>query len=321
MIKDYNWEGTHRFDLDNGIVRLSLLSYGARINNLVFDGKDLVLGYDTMDDIRRSVFYTNPIVGRFANRIADGRFSLNGTEHQLDKNEKGCTHLHGGSDGFDKKEWEWKILSENAVRFHRISPHLEMGYPGNLSIDVTYTLSGSSVVIGYRATCDRDTVLNLTNHAYFNLDGHNGTDCRSMMMKLEAPYYLPVDDKLIPTGNPEKVDGTIFDFRESRPIKEEYDHCFVFDGYGSPRKVCELFSHSSGINLAITTDLPGMQLYTGTYLNDSAGKDGIPIHPHQAIVLEPQFLPDSPNHSDYPPTVLKAGDVFSSESKYEFSKK
>ena len=320
MIKDFEWQGTHRFELENRSIRLVLLSYGARMNELIYNGKDVVIGYDSLEDMKQSEFYTNPIVGRFANRIAKGRFTLNGVTYQLEKNERGVTHLHGGSQGFDKVEWDWEILENDSVRFFRTSPHMEMGYPGNLDVSVTYTLLDCGVKISYRAKCDRDTVLNLTNHSYFNMDGYDGGDCREMELTLAAPYYLPVDGDLIPTGDPAGVEGTEFDFRSPRPIKGEYDHCFVFDGYGELRPVCKLYSPASRLGLTISTDLPGMQLYTGTYLDDAAGKGGVPIHKHQAVALETQFLPDSPNHPNYPSTVLKAGDVFESVSTYEFWK-
>ena len=234
------WQGTHRFFLENSSLRLTLLSYGARIHELIYQGKDLVIGYDNMEEVRRGQFYTNPIVGRFANRIANGRFSLSGKEYVLEKNEGGVTHLHGGTVGFDKMEWDWEILGENAVRFHRVSPHMEMGYPGNLSVDVTYSLENNGLKIAYKATTDRETVVNLTNHAYFNLDGYDGEDCLNMRLRLAAPYYLPVDKDLIPTGEPADVTGTIFDFRESRPIGHEYDHCFVFGTHGKLVPVCDL---------------------------------------------------------------------------------
>lgn len=316
------WQGTNRFILDNGIVKLTLLSYGARINELIYQGKDLVLGYDDLDDIKSSILYTNPVIGRFANRIADGRFTLNGTTYQLEKNYNGVAHLHGGTEGFDRKEWDWDILDENVIRFHRLSPHMEMGYPGNLNVEVAYALSGSDLTISYRATTDQDTIVNLTNHTYFNLDGYDGEDCRKMELQINAPFYLAVNKDLIPETDPADVTGTIFDFRERRPIKYDYDHCFVFGKYGEFAPVCVLYSPASGIGLTISTDLPGLQLFTcDDKEEDRAGKYGIPIHLHHAIALETQYLPDSPNHPSYPSTVLRQGEVYESTSKYAFWKK
>lgn len=321
MLKHETWQGSERFLLENDKIRLVLLSYGARINELVFAGKDVVIGYDTMEDLRRDEFYTNAVVGRYANRIADGRFSLNGTTYQLEKNENGVTHLHGGTMGFDRVEWDWEIEGDNSVRFYRLSPHMEMGYPGNLTVSVTYTLEDDGIAIRYRAMSDRDTVMNLTNHAYFNLDGFDGNDCREMEMRLAAPYYLPVDDLLIPVGKPESVAGTRFDFQKRRPIGEEYDHCFVFENWGKKALVGELYSPASGIGMNIYTDLPGIQVYTCIRLESNRGKKGIPLHLHQAVALETQFLPDSPNHPAYPSTVLKGGTVFDSTTHYRFFKK
>ena len=321
MVTEKKWQGSHLIELKNDKISLTLISYGARMNEIHYEGKDVTIGYDSMEGIRRSQVYTNAVVGRFANRIAGGRFTLNGKEYALDINENGVTHLHGGSKGFDSLEWDYEIVDETSVRFFRFSPHMEMGYPGNLTLSVTYTLEDDGVELLYQAICDRDTILNLTNHAYFNLDGYDGEDCLKMQMQLNADRYLPVDDLLIPVGDPVSVEGTKFDFRTMRYVADDFDHSFVFGDQREYKKLGDLYSPASGIGLSIYSDMPALQVYTCGRMNEKAGKGGIPLHTHQAIALETQFFPDSPNHPSYPSTVLKGGKTFLSVTKYAFWKK
>ena len=321
MISSKRIDHTTVFTLENRAVRVVLMESGARISEFHFAGKDILLGYDTPAETRNGTFYTGATVGRFANRIAGGKFVLNGKEYVLDRNEEDRTHLHGGFQGLDKREWKGEAIGENAVRFTYFSPDMEMGYPGNLQISVIYTLEENGISLSYEATTDRDTVLSLTNHAYFNLDGFDGEDCRRMKLRFDADAYLPVDENLIPTGEIRPVAGTEFDFTALRPINGDYDHCFVFSDKSTDlRKVGEAVSDKSGIRLEIFTDRPAIQLYTCGDFTDPHGKGGLGLHDHQGIALETQGFPDSPHHPNFPSAVLKAGESFRSTTKYLVSK-
>jgi len=320
MINIKDLLGSKKYTLENGKMKAELYSYGARINTLSFDGTDILLGYDSLEEIKNSNVYTGCTVGRFANRIHRGRFILNGKEYQLDQNEKGRNHHHGGSRGFDRFEWDGKILNDNAVEFSRISPDGEMGYPGNLKVSVTYTLEESALLISFSAACDQDTPLNLTCHTYFNLDGYRGSDCREMILNLNANHYLEVDEDLIPTGKLLPVQTTEFDFTEPKRIARDYDHCFVF----SPAKENEtrgsLYSKKTKIKMNLETDLPSVHVYTCSSFLDTCGKGKIPLHLHQGVALETEFFPDSPNHENFPSCILKSGEMFQSFTRFSFTK-
>lgn len=321
MVKEFVFGSSRGFELQNDALKVKLISYGARITELHFAGKDVTLGFDRLEDYKESNNFCGAVVGRFGNRIANGRFSINGTEYDLPKNEKGITTLHGGTEGFDRFEWDAEILSDQAVRFSRISPDGEMGFPGNLEVSVIYTLEADGLCIAYFAKTDADTHVNLTNHAYFNLDGYFGEDCLKMTMQLDAPWYLPVDDKLIPSGEIADVTGTKFDRRKERPIETDYDHCFVFGLKQEYKKVGTLYSPHSGIAMDIETDMPGIQCYTCSGTNEKAGKGGVPQHIHHAVALETQLFPDSPNHENFPSTLVRPGTPFESTTRYRFYKK
>lgn len=321
MIKEFSFGSSKGFEISNEALRVKLISYGARITELHFDGKDVTLGFDTLEDYKESTIYCGATIGRYGNRIAGGSFVLNGKTYSLPKNEKGITTLHGGTEGFDRFEWDSEILSEESVRFTRLSPDGEMGFPGNLQTAITYTLENDGLKIEYDATSDADCYVSLTNHAYFNLDGCDGEDCRNMIMQLNAPWYLPVDKDLIPTGEIASVEGNIFDFRTPRPIKHDYDHCFVLGNDISYRTVGTLYSPKSGIEMAVESDMPGLQIYTCSGCNEKSGKYGIPLHLHHAVAVETQLFPDSPHHDNFPSTLLKAGERFESVTRYRFFKK
>ncbi len=308
------------FTLENDKLKVELFSYGACIKKIIFDGKDIALGYDTPEDYENGSFYIGATIGRYGNRIQNGTFSLNEKVYFVDKNEKSVTCLHGGLKGFDKCIWDSEILSDQSVAFSLKSSDGECGFPGNVFIKVIFSLENNALVLSYQATSDADTVFNPTNHVYFNLDGYNGRDCREMLLTFPAEHYLPVNDELIPTGEIKNVSGTDFDFRSERPIRIDYDHCFVFGMKKEKRYGGSLYSPTSGIKMDIETDMPSVQLYTCSGFESSVGKGGIPLHKHQGVALETQFFPDSPNHKNFPSTVLKKGDVFESKTKYIFTK-
>ncbi len=320
MVSQTKFGNYDQYNIENDQLKVELLSYGATIKKIIFDGKDISLGYDTPEEFEKDTFYIGGTIGRYGNRIQNGRFSLNGTEYQADQNEKGITCLHGGFNGFNKQIWKSEILSDNSVAFSIESPDGQCGFPGNLSMKIVFTVENNALVLSYFAKCDEDTVFNPTNHVYFNLDGFNGKDCREMILTLPAAHYLPVDEYLIPTGEIATVSDTEFDFRNPRPITQDYDHCFVYALTKEFRNAGTLYSPSSKIKMDILTDMPGIQMYTCSAFEASTGKGGIPLHKHQGVALETQFFPDSPNHENFPSTVLKKGKAFESKTVYAFKK-
>ena len=289
------------------------------------DGKlaDVVLGYGKAE----SYFGDGPCAGkcpgRFANRIAKGKFTLDGKEYTLPVNN-GPNHLHGGPEGFQNQVWESR-KRKGGVEFKYVSADGEMGYPGNLVVVARYEWSEQNELrLTFSAKSDAKTVVNLTNHAYFNLNGR-GTALRHFL-KLNASKYLPTDPTLIPLGDPDPVAGTPMDFRKGKTLGRDiqkdfpalnygkgYDACWVIDGYfpGQLQEAAELWSNRSGRTLKVFTTQPGIQVYTGNWLNGCpAGKRGRVYHDYDAVALECQHFPDSPNQPAYPSTVLKPGKVF-----------
>ena len=293
---------------------------------------DVVLGYGKAE----SYFGDGPCAGkcpgRFANRIAKGKFVLGGKEYDLPVNN-GPNHLHGGPDGFQNQVWDSR-KSKGGVEFIYVSKDGEAGYPGNLKVMARYDWSeNNELLLTFTARTDRETVVNLTNHAYFNLNG-KGSVLRHYL-KLNASEYLPTDDSLIPLGEPEAVAGTPMDFQNAktlgRDIKKDfpalnygkgYDACWCIDGYmpGQLQDAAELYSKVSGRVLKVTTTQPGIQVYTGNWLEGCpAGKRGRIYHDYDAVALECQHFPDSPNEPDYPCTVLKPGKLFKEAIIFAFS--
>ncbi|MEU7716609.1 aldose epimerase family protein [Streptomyces tibetensis] len=306
----------HRWTLERSGVRVRVLSYGGIVQSVEVPDRegragDVVLGFPDLDGyLAHPEPYLGALVGRYANRIAGGRFTLDGRTYALEPNN-GPNSLHGGVRGFDKRVWEAEPV-EHGVRLTRISPHGEEGFPGRLEISATYTLDGSGALrIAYEAVTDAPTVVNLTNHSYFNLAGSG--DAGGHELLLAASRYTPVDADLIPAGGPEEVAGTRFDFRESRKTGSGYDHNFVLDKgvTDGPVEVAELHDPASGRVLTVATTEPGLQLYTADHL-------GEPFAPGDGIALETQHFPDSPNRPDFPTTVLRPGEVFRSETVYAF---
>ncbi|BET50388.1 galactose mutarotase [Kitasatospora aureofaciens] len=307
----------HRWTLERAGVRVRVLSYGGIVQSAEVpdrDGNtaDVVLGFADLDGyVAHPEPYFGALVGRYANRIAGGRFPLDGRTYALAPNE-GPNTLHGGARGFDKRVWDVAEV-EGGVRLSRVSPHGEEGFPGRLEMSVTYTLDGSGALrIVYEAVTDAPTVLNPTNHSYFNLggSGHAG----GHELRLAASRITPVDAGLIPTGGLDDVTDTRFDFRRARKVGSGYDHNFVLDKgvTDTAEEVAELYDPASGRVLTVATTEPGLQLYTADHL-------GEPFAPGDGIALETQHFPDSPNRPDFPSTVLRPGEVFRSETVYGFS--
>ena len=311
---------------NNNGVEVSITNYGGTVTSIKVPDRngvfgDIVLGYDTIEEYMRNPRYLGALIGRYANRIAGGRFSLNGVEYQLAQNNNGANHLHGGVRGFDKRIWK---VSETpaSLHFEYFSPDGEENYPGNLTVAVDYSLNDQNELrIEYHATTDKDTIINLTNHSYFNLAGH-GT-ILDHELTLQADSFTPVSDELIPTGEIRAVDGTRMDFRTPRVISEGgYDHNFVLNDWqlGSVRSVAKLREPKSGRVMEVFTTQPGIQFYSGNFLDGSLiGKGGVAYEKYAALCLETQHFPDSPNQPNFPSTVLRTGETYNETTIYKFT--
>ena len=322
-----------------------ILNYGGVIVELRAPDKngafcDVVGGFDTLDSYVGADGYLGALIGRFGNRISDGRFSLDGVAYTLATNN-GKNHLHGGKVGFDSKIWDVTVCDgdEPALVLRYVSPDGEEGYPGTVDVTVTYTLRADNALsISYRATTDKRTPINLTNHSYFNLAGFDSGDILEHELKIDADTYLPTDETLIPTGEIASVDGTPFDFREAKAIGRDigtqdkdlmqaggYDHCFNFVGgaHGRVEKRIELYHKDSGRLMEVYTDQPCVQVYTANFLNDARYplKSGVPQKTQSFVCLETESMPDSPNHSDFTNSILSPGEVYNRTTIYKFSVK
>jgi aldose 1-epimerase len=324
----------------NGL-RVTLTDFGGTICSLWAPDRngelaDVVLGYDRIEDYLSGKSFFGGIIGRYGNRIADGRFVLDGVEYALPKNN-GVNHLHGGPDGFDRVLWKAEALAESipAVRFSRLSPDGEQGYPGNLKVEVTYSLPEKDTLrIDYRATTDAPTVVNLTNHAYFNLGGHDAGTILDHELLLAADRYTPVNLTLIPTGELASVRHTPFDFLESHRIGERieqadtqleiaggYDHNWVLAaGVGEKlRLAARVRDPRSGRILEVLTTEPAIQFYSGNFLaGHDVGKGGVVYGHRSGFCLETQHFPDSPNQPKFPSTTLRPGEVYDTTTVLRF---
>lgn len=307
----------HRWTLERAGVRVRVLSYGGIVQSVEVPDRaghaaDVVLGFADLDGyLAHPEPYLGALVGRYANRIAGGRFPLEGLTCALARNNA-PNSLHGGERGFDKRVWDVEPV-EHGVRLTRVSAHGEEGFPGRLDIAATYTLDASGALrIAYEAVTDAPTVVNLTNHSYFNLSGSGSAGGHEL--RLAASRFTPVDADLIPTGALDDVTGTRFDFRASRTVGSGYDHNLVLDKGVTPApvEIAELHDPASGRVLTVATTEPGIQLYTADHLSG-------PFAPGDGIALETQHFPDSPNRPEFPSTELRPGEVYRSETVYGFS--
>ncbi|MEF2073124.1 aldose epimerase family protein [Consotaella aegiceratis] len=336
-------EAIELFDSDGLTVRL--IAYGAAIQSLFVPDRegqlaDVVLGRSTIAGYEEKSRYFGATVGRYANRIAAGRFSLDGVDYRIAPNN-GPNALHGGAGGFDRRLWTIAAAIETpapSVTFHRVSEDGEEGFPGRVEVDVTYTLSApNELTVAYEATTDRVTIINMTNHSFFNLGGVE--QVRSILdhrLSVEADAFLPVDATSIPTGEVRAVADTAFDFRTVRPVgacirdgDEEqivfghgYDHNFVLRGGATaePKPAARLEDPASGRVMELLTTEPGVQVYAGNFLDSTVvGKYGEIYRQSDAFCLEPQHFPDSPNRPEFPSVRLDPGEVYRHVSIYRFS--
>ena len=308
---------------------LTVLDYGAAVQSLCIpdrNGKmvDVVLGYDTPAEYEKGSCYLGATIGRVGNRIGAAEFSLNGKRYQLAKND-GENHLHGGTEGFDRKFWKMAAQGDSLLCW-RVSPDGEENYPGNLKVQVLFSLTEDNRFhLTYDADTDADTPVNLTNHSYFNLNG--GGSVLSHRLQLFAERFAENDGGCLPTGKLLWVDGTPFDFRKEKEIGTDigaddeqlkraggYDHNYVLMG----KKAAVLYSADSGIEMTVETDLPGMQFYTGNFLTEQRGKNGSTIHRRDAACFETQLFPNGMNCYAFPSPVLRAGVHLHTETDYAF---
>lgn len=317
---------------------VALTDFGARIVSILVPDKngisrDVALGFPHIKDyIAADEPYHGATVGRYANRIANGKFILNDRIFELTKNN-GYNSLHGGVDGFHNKVWDRQVGLTNRVDFYYVSQDGEEGFPGKLNVTVSYELSNDNeLIIKYRATSNEDTIINLTNHTYFNLNGEGNGTILDHILHMPSTKYIPVNINQIPLGMEETVENTPFDFRSEQPLKKGllseheqiknaggYDHSFVND---QPINKCaaSVYTDESGVQLDVYTTQPGIQLYTGNSLSGKdAGKSREKYGRHSGFCLETQHHPDSPNQAGFPTVTLKKGEEFTSETRYQFS--
>lgn len=333
----------YRYTLTNkNGMQVCLSNIGAAIQSVFVKDKlgvfeDVVLGYDTAAGYQHDPFYIGTVVGRYANRIAGAKVTIDGTTWQLTAKEGGFHH-HGGKEGFNKKIWTPVLFDKSAglgIMFSLSSPHGDEGFPGNLQLQVKYTLTDyDQLIVEYKCQADKSTVINLTQHSYFNLAGHNKGSIAGHQLEVNATQYLPVNENIVPQGNIADVYNTPFDFRIFKPIGQDinqdheqlslgagYDHSWVLKKERSAELVlaAQATEAQSGRKLTVYTTEPAVHIYTGNFLDGSVqGKDGYFYQRRDGFCLETQNYPDSPNKPHFPSAVLKAGEVFSSKTIFEF---
>ena len=319
--------------------QVAITNLGARVVSFLVPDKDnrlidVVLGFDSVTSYQKKINqYFGATVGRYGNRIAKGKFTLDGKEYQLDLNN-GPNSLHGGKEGFFSKIWDAKKVGDQKLLFSYRSKDGEGGYPGNVDVTVTYTLTDdNSLQIDYSAVPDKNTVINLTNHSFFNLEGAGNSTVNNHILTISAGYFTPVDSFSIPTGVLQNVTETPFDFNQPTAIGERieaddpqlkltrgYDHNFVLNETTNNHLAATVYAPSTGIMMKVFTTEPGLQFYSGNNLkaNEQIGKGGKAYGPRSGFCLETQHFPDSPNKPKFPNTVVKAGDVYTSRTTYAF---
>ena len=330
-----NNEEIYRITLENkNGMRVYLLSYGGIIQSISLpdnNGRaaELCLGYETLEEYENGNCFFGASIGRHANRIGGGSFQINGISYQLEKNNLG-NNLHGGSGGFHSKVYEIGE-KESGVIFSRTSPHLESGFPGNLQVKLSYTLGDDNgLEIAYHAICDADTIVNLTNHSYFNLSGAGSREITDHILQINADKYTEIDENGLATGIIADVENTPFDFRTPKLIGESvdssfeqiklghgYDHNFILSGGDGLKTAASAHSSKSGISLEVLTTKPGMQFYSGNFMESCRGIGGA-YNRRGGFCLETQYFPNGMAHENFPSPLLKAGEIYSHKTVYRF---
>ena len=314
------------YTISSGKIVANITNYGAALMALSVDGLDVVLGYDDVSGCEGQGGFLGALVGRNANRVKGATFSLNGETVTLPANER-SNNLHSGPDGWSFRLWNLVEHTESSLTLSLHSPHGDQGFPGSAQVSVTYTIEEDGLTIEYRAISDRDTVFNLTNHAYFNLFGHDKPE-RAMDQELLIPsdLFCPDDAENIPTGELRSVEGTPFDFRAFKPIGRDigmdyeplklqggYDHNFV-----NKSMICAFLRNpETDLTMIVTTDMPGVQVYAGNFL-ENRGKGGVHYGKRSGVALETQYFPDSVNHPEWDQPFVKAGELWESMTRYAF---
>jgi aldose 1-epimerase len=321
--------------LKNNYLEVEISEFGASIISIKTPNNkgeivDVVLGYDDIEKYKRQTKYIGATVGRCCNRIKNGLIEIDGTQYQLNCND-GKNHLHGGNIGFDKKIWNSKEI-ENGVELNYISEDGEENYPGQLDAKVTYTLKENSLVINYKATTNKTTICNLTNHTYFNLNGYG--NILQHQVQILADYFTENNQESIPTGKIIPVDNTPMDFRNPQYIEKDinneyyqikyakgFDNNWVLNNYnGEIRKIATAYSELSGIELEVSTDLPGLQFYSGNFLDGAEnGKNNIPIKNHSGFCLECQYFPNAFANDNFEKPILKSDELYNKNIIYKFN--
>jgi len=327
----------------NGL-KAEIINYGGTVVSLYVPDKngnmaDVVLGYDNLQDyLDRSPFF-GCLIGRYANRLEGASFELNGITYILNKNE-GNNQLHGGIKGFDKKVWDARILPGNALELSLFSPDMDENYPGNLEARVIYRLTDENALeIEYYAAADKDTIVNLTNHSYFNLSGHDSGPVLDHELKIDADFYTPINSECLPTGEILSIKNTPFDFTQFKRIGDGlsdsydneqmkfgsgYDHNFVLrtPAGNAPREIAQLYDPKSGRLMTVLTTKPGVQFYSGNHVKGAGkGKNGVIYDKWHGLCLETQYFPNSMKYSHFPSPVLKAGQTYHHVTVYKFGTK
>lgn len=316
--------------LKNESLEVHISTWGATITRMITgaangESVDVVLGMERAEDYQTLAYqatgaYLGAGIGRYANRIAEGEFILDGQCYQLAINN-GNNHLHGGVCGFDKKIWQVTERSDTLLNLRYVSPDGEENYPGTLTTDITFEVKGKELKLSYKAVTDKPCYVNLTHHPYFNLNPE-GKDIRDHILKLYTDQYLATYD-LIPDGNFVKAEGD-YDFTSPRELRGAISHlgglddCFIFNPEGKLIRQAELYSEKTGIKMYVCSDYPGLQVYTGRYLDVSQAKGGKYYGAYAGVALEAQFWPDSPNHPAFPSTLLRPGESYAKTTIYGF---
>jgi len=336
---EYNGEDVWEYTLKNTEMTVSILSLGGIIKNIILKGRDgverdVVLGHADFEAYKTNSGYMGALIGRYANRLDGGEVDIDGEKSYVTLN-KGTFSQHGGDIGFDKKLWEVTEAEEGdsmSLVMSMISPDGEEGYPGTASVQVTYTLTGKALSVNYRAVSDKDTVFNMTNHSYFNLNGHTSGTVDGHVLQLNCGFYTPNNASCMPTGEIMSVSDTPMDFRKAKPIGQDiasdfeqvkmfggYDHNFVIDGRGL-RQAAVLTGDVSGITMTVNTDKPGVQVYTGNGIHpELTYKDGAKYTAHSAVCLETQLFPNSVRLAHFPSPILRAGEEYNYTTEFVFS--
>lgn len=325
------------YTITAGDITAEILTYGGVVRSLIVPDKngkptDVCLGYDTVEEYMNNEGYIGALIGRVGNRIGEGKFMLNGKEYNVGLNDNGNS-LHGGVKGWNTKIWNDEVVNDTTLKLSIVSPDGEEGFPGTIKVEVFYTvIKDRGLKIDYKAVSDKDTVINMTNHAYFNLNGQGNGDILGNTLMIDADAIVPVDEKLIPHGEIMKVENTCFNFRTEKAIGKDietddivmkycggYDVNFCLNGDGY-RKVTVAKGNLSGIVMSVYTLEKGIQLYSGNFLKGVKGKGGAVYNKRNGFCLETQNYPNAINCPEYPSMVLKAGEEYLTTTEYVFEK-